>query len=163
MKGIVAYDTYYGNTKTVAEAIAEQIRADGHEVEVRNVREKYPTPPQGDFLFVGGPNRIAHLSRKTKKFVKKLDVAAWKDKPVVVFATIGKLPEEYATEKEKAGVQKWVLAAAPELRDFARGRGLNAVEEVLLVQVKDLKGPLVDGGLELAKEFTHSFLGKLKK
>ncbi len=162
MKGVVAYDTYYGNTRQVAEAIAEQIRADGHEAEIRSVREKYPEPPRGDFLFVGSPNRIKHLSRKTKKFVKKLDLTSWKDKPVVVFATVGKIPGENATEKEKLDAQKWVLAAAPELRDFARARGLNAMEEVLNVQVKDMKGPLIEGGLELAKEFTHKFVGNLK-
>lgn len=163
MKGVVAYDTYFGNTKRVAEAIAEQIKADGHDVEIRNVREKYPTPPQGDFMFVGGPNRMKHLSRKTKKFVKKLDLAAWKGKPIVVFATVGKIPGENATEKEKVDAEKWVLAAAPELRDFARERGLNAAEQVLLVEVKDTKGPLVDDGIEHAKAFTHDVVQTLKK
>lgn len=31
MKGVVAYDSVHGNTKQVAEAIAEQIRSEGHQ------------------------------------------------------------------------------------------------------------------------------------
>ena len=39
MKAVVVYDTYFGNTKRVAEAIVEQLRADGHEAELRDIRE----------------------------------------------------------------------------------------------------------------------------
>ncbi len=82
MKGIVVYDSYYGNTKRVAEAIAEQIKSEGHEAELRSVREDYPSPPQGDFMFVGSPNRMGGVTGRTKRYVKRLDRAVWKDKPV---------------------------------------------------------------------------------
>lgn len=165
MKGVVVYDTYFGNTKMVAEAIAEQIRADGHEAEVRNVREKYPSPPAGDFMFIGGPNRMYHLSRKTRKFVKKVDVATWKDKPVVIYATVSTPPGENATEKQKEDAQRIIFAAAPEVRDMARARGLNVNEDVLLAYVRPdtMKGPLEKGQIEHVKEWTHNYLLKIKK
>ncbi len=87
MKGVVVYDTYYGNTKIFAEAIAEQLRVEGHEAELRSVRERYPAPPQGDIMFLGSPVRMGSASRKAKRHVKKLDKDVWKNKPIVVFTT----------------------------------------------------------------------------
>src|SRR4030065_2742015 len=88
MKGVVVYDTYYGNTKSVAEAIVEQLKVEGHEAELRSVREKYPEPPHGDIMFLGSPIRMGSVTRKVKKYVNKLDKEIWKDKPIVVFTKI---------------------------------------------------------------------------
>lgn len=163
MKIIVAYDTFYGNTKLVADAIAEQAKAEGHEVEVRNVKEDSPSPPQGDVLFIGSPVRIAKVSRPTRRFVKRLDRTAWKDKPIIVFTTTAMAPKADATEKQKQTAQKWAFDVAPKFRDKIRARGLNALDAVLFVEVKDVKGPLVDTGIEKAKQFTHDVLQSIKK
>ena len=163
MKGIVAYDTYYGNTKKVAETIVEQIKAEGHEAELRSIREDYPSPPQGDFMFVGSPNRMGGVTGKTKRFVKHLDLATWKDKPMAVFVTVASPSKDEIAEKEKQSYEKWALRAAPKLRDLAKARGLNAVDSVLAVGVKNQKGPLVDDGLEKTRQFSHEFLQILKK
>lgn len=162
MKGVVAFDTYYGNTKRVAESIAEEIRAEGHEAELRNVRERYETVPRGDFAFVGSPIRIAKTSRRIRRFVKKLDPEAWRGKPIVVFDTIMP-PKEPVKEEEKARAEKWVYGPGKQLRDLARARGLTVHEEVLHVPVKDLKGPLVDDADKIARDFTRGFLQTLKK
>ena len=45
MKAVVVYDTYYGNTQAVAEAIVQELKTEWHESELRSVREKYPAPP----------------------------------------------------------------------------------------------------------------------
>ena len=163
MKGVVVYDTYFGNTKAVAEAIVEQIKADGHEAELRSVREDYPSPPQGDFMFIGSPNRMGGVSGRTKRYVKRLDPAAWKDKPIAVFATVAPPPKGEPTEKQQASYEKWALRAAPKLRDLAKSRGLMAVDLVLTVAVVGQKGPLVADGVEKTKQFAHDFLIALKK
>jgi len=163
LKGIVAYDSYFGNTKIVAETLVEQIKAEGHEAEIRSVKEDYPSPPQGDFMFVGSPIRFGGVTGKTKRYVKHLDLAAWKDKPMAVFATVASPPKGEATEKQKQSYEKWALRAAPKLRDMAKDRGLNAVDAVLSVGVKDQRGPLVDDGLEKTKQFAHDFLQTFKK
>ena len=160
LKGVVAYDTYYGNTKQVAEALAEQIRAEGHEVELRNVRDRSTPPPIGDFMFVGSPVRFKKVTRATKRFVKRLDLAAWKGKPVAIFTTVGEMPGPDVPEKKRRSAERWILPGALEFRDLVRARGLNAVEEVLRVGVKDLKGPLVPGGIEQTRAFAADFLHK---
>jgi flavodoxin len=163
MKAVVVYDTYYGNTKQVAEAIVEQVRSEGYEAELRSVREDYPTPPQGDFAFVGSPIRMYAVTRKTRKFLKKLDKSQWKDKPIASFVTIGK-PKENPTEKEKANFQKISIAPGIEFREMIKEMGLTAYNQVLYVEVKDgWKGPLVDDGIEKTKKFVHEFLMTLKK
>jgi len=162
MKGVVAYDTYYGNTKIVAEAIADQLKAEGHEAELRNVREADPVSMQGDFMFVGSPIRMGSVTGRTKRFVKKLDTAVWRDKPIVVFTTTGMMPKEPATDKQKQSFKKWALNAGIKLRDMAKGRGLSPVESYLWVEVKDSKGPLVDDGVDKTKKFTHEVVQLLK-
>jgi menaquinone-dependent protoporphyrinogen IX oxidase len=163
MKGIVVYDSYYGNTKRVAEAIAEQIRADGHEAELRSLREKYPSPPQGDFLFVGSPVRIARVTRRARKFVKTLDAEAWRNKPVAIFVTVLPSNPNETDPKKKADAEKWVLSPGPKLRDMAKSRGLNVVDKVLMAVVKEVKGPLAEDAVEVAKQFAHEFVETLKK
>jgi len=163
MKGVVIYDTYYGNTKKVAEAIADQITADGHDAELRSLREKYKSPPNGDFMFIGSPIRFAKASRKARRFVKKIDHESWRNKPIAIFVTVAPPQSEPADEKEKASVQKWVYSGGPRLRDLARARGLNVVDRVLQVAVKDTKGPLADGWIEQTKEHVGEFVSAMKR
>jgi flavodoxin len=161
-KGVVVYDTYYGNTKAVAEAIAEQLKTEGHETELRSVRERHSTPPQGDIMFLGSPIRMGSATRRVKKFVKKLDREAWKDKPIVVFTTILLQPEN-ATDKQKESREKYDIAAGRKLIDEARSSGLKAVETHLWIDVKGIKGPLVETGVEKTKRFTHDMILSLTK
>ncbi len=160
MKGIVAFDSVYGNTKQVAEAIAEEIKAQGHEVEVYNLGEKVPRGVTGDFVFVGSPTRMSRMTGRTKKFVKRLDKRTWSSKPVVPFETILALPEDPA---ERAKAEKWTThTAGPRIKELAEKRGLMVSEKVLRVDVKGLKGPLAPDGLNKAREFTHSFIATIK-
>ena len=163
MKGIVVYDSYFGNTKRVAEAIVEQIKSEGHDAELRSVREDNPSSPQGDFLFVGSPVRMGAVTGRTKRFVKRLDRATWSSKPIAVFTTVAHRPEGEPTEKQKASYEKWALRAGPKLRDKAKDRGLNVVDLTLAVEVKGQQGPLADGAIEQTKQFAHDFIQAVRK
>lgn len=160
------YDTYFGNTKRVAEAIVEQLRADGHETELRDIREDSPSPPQGDVLFVGSPIRFGGPTGRIKKFVKKLDKDTWAGKPVVVFTTTGMMPKEPATDKQKQSFDKWALGGGRKLRDLAKAKGLNALDNYLWVEVDqpDSKtATLVPNGIEKTKQYTHDIVQSLAK
>ena len=159
MKGIVAYDSVYGNTKLVAEAIAEQLRSDGYDVELVSVKES-KTAPMGDFMFIGSPTRIGRPTKEAKKFVEDLSVDFWKSRPIVIFDTVGPFPEE----KEKR--EKWLAriekSAASRLRDLARSRGLNIDQELLHFAVTGFKGPLAPDALAMAKDSAHKFVATLQ-
>jgi len=162
MKAVVVYDTYYGNTQAVAEAIVQELRTEGHEAELRSVREKYPAPPQGDLMFLGSPVRWGSVTRKVRKFVNDLDEQVWREKPLVVFTTILLQPEN-ATDAQKESRENYDIAAGHKLRELVRAEGLNAVEDHLWVDVKSLKGPLVEIGVEKTKQFVHDFISTMKK
>ena len=161
MKGVIVYDTYYGNTKLVAEAIAEQLRADGHEAELRSVREKYPAPPQGDIMFLGSPVRMGSVTRRAKKYVEKIDKGNWIDKPIVVFTTILALPPN-PTDAQLQSREKYDVAAGRRLSDMVKSAGLKAFDSQLWVEVTGMKGPLINTGVEKTKQFTHGVLLSLK-
>lgn len=157
VRGLVVYDSYYGNTKLVAEAIARELEAKGHESELRNVRDKYSTPPQGDILFLGSPVRMGSTTKRVKKYAEKLDKSLWSEKPLVVFTTILALPEDPKPEQVESR-DKYDTTAGRKLADHAREEGLNALEEQLCVDVQGLRGPLVEEGLEQTRQFTRQIL-----
>jgi len=160
VKGVVAYDSVYGNTKQVAEAIAEQIRSDGHEVELIALRDEGGVAPAGDFMFVGSPTRMGRMTKKAKEFVEGLDKEHWKSRPIVTFDTVGPLSED--EEKRKKWLSRIDKSAATRMQELARQQGLSVHQEVLHVAVTGFKGPLASDALDMAKEFTHRFISTLK-
>jgi flavodoxin len=158
MKGIVAFDSVYGNTQRVAEAIAEEIRAQGHEAVVYNLGQKVPRLAEGDFVFVGSPTRMGRMTGRTKKFVKRLDRQHFASRTVVPFDTILPVPED--PEKRQKALKWTENGAAPRIKELAAEKGLKVYEQVLRVNVSGLKGPLAPGAIEQAKQFTREFLAK---
>jgi menaquinone-dependent protoporphyrinogen IX oxidase len=163
MKAVVVYDTYYGNTKLVAEAIADELKTEGHEVELRDVKQDYPAAPQGEVMFVGSPIRMGSVTGRVKRYVKRLDKNAWKDKPIAVFTTVASAPKEPLTDKQRKSYDKWALNAGRKLRDLAKAKGLSPLDNYLWVEVRTEKGPLVETGVEKTKQFTREMLQSLKK
>jgi len=153
MKGLVVYDSVYGNTKMVADAIAEQIRAEGHEAVVQSAKDGMPKKLDADFAFVGSPTRMARMTGPAKKFVKKLSKSSWGSKPVCLFDTI--MPGVL----EQKG--RWSGTAAEKLHELAREKGLNAHSPVLHTTVTALKGPLEKDAADKAKAYVKDFLTTL--
>lgn len=154
MKGLVAYDSVYGNTKQIAEAIGEEIRAAGHEAQVMSVKDKLPELSGFDFAFVGSPTRIANASRASKRAVKKLARAPWGSKPLCAFDTI--MPGVL----EQKG--RWGTTAGKVLADLGKKHGLNVREPTLHAYVKEIKGPLADDAVNQARAYTKEFLASLQ-
>ncbi|MDH3364389.1 MAG: hypothetical protein OEM29_00050 [Thermoplasmata archaeon] len=156
LKAVIAVDSVYGNTKLVAEAFKEEIEKAGHEVELINLRKEFRVPSEGDLLFIGSPTRVAKMTAKAKKFVKKLDAAAWSGKTVVVFDTHMPLPDD--PEKQKKAM-KWVEpGAAGRLSVLTAERGLKVHSPPLRFMVSDMKGPLAPGELEKARALAREII-----
>jgi menaquinone-dependent protoporphyrinogen IX oxidase len=161
IRSVIVYESHFGNTKTIAEAIAAELEAAGHEVELRNVRDRHPESPCADIIFLGSPVRMGSVSGRVKRFLGKLDVDAWKGKPIVVFTTTLKLPEN-ATDAQRQSQEKYDRSAGRKLGELAKSAGLDAVEKLLWVEVTGLKGPLVETGIESARLFTRDILRTLR-
>jgi len=159
MNGLIACDSYFGNTLQVAESLAEELRAAGHDVTVVNLHTQKldaRKPPAADagFLGIGGPTRMARMSRRTRSFAKKLDAATAAGRPVFVFDTYGPLDADPAKHQD----DKWFYPGGGErLRTQLTEQGVEVYPEVLRCLVTDMKGPLVTGALESAREFARRF------
>jgi len=155
MKVLVAYHSLYGNTKQVAEAIADQVKSEGHELKLQSVMEGVPEILDFDAMFVGSPTRIAKATGPAKRFVKKVAKSGWGSKPIVFFDTI--MPGVL----EQKGW--WGGTASVKLGELARDRGLSPHASVMHSTVTDLKGPLEKDAVDKAKAAVHEILASLKK
>jgi hypothetical protein len=64
MRALVVYESMYGNTRLVAESIANGLR-DGYEVILRTVGEALEAPAaEVDLLVIGGPTHVHGLSNQ---------------------------------------------------------------------------------------------------
>ena len=87
MKVIVIYDSYFGNTEKVAQAVGQAL-ADGGEVEVLPVSQVSPERLQGvKLIVVGSPTRGFQPSDKMKLFLKSLPPKALAGASVAAFDT----------------------------------------------------------------------------
>ena len=153
MKGMVVFDTSYGNTKAIAQAISETLRESGIDVDALAVKEvKKISAKEHDFLVVGSPTRFGTMSFAIKGFLRKVKSEEWANKSFATFDT-----ENSENIEKKQGSAGEKIAAA--LRDKKMNQLLPALKAV----VYDMKGPLKEGEIDRAKEYARSFAVELKK
>ena len=160
MRGVVAFDSVFGNTRQVAEAIRDELERAGHHAVLLNVRESREVPSEGDFVFVGSPTRFKKMTGRSKRLMRKLDAKTWASKPVFVFDTHSEIPTD-PVEREKA--IKWIEpGAAGRLSAIAEKRGLAVRGPPLRCVVKGMKGPLAEGELDKARTYARGFAESLR-
>ena len=147
----IVYDTKYGNTKLVAEKIAEGIREFKEiETEVNDVKEVDLKKIAGsDAILIGAPNHMGNPSRTIMKFIDQLSKLELKPKGVAVFDTyMGKDFEKAAKKMENRLREK-----IPALKLMTPG---------LSIRVDDMKGPITEGDLPKAIEFGKKIATQLR-
>ncbi len=163
MRGVVSYDSIHGNTKRIAEAIAEEIKSEGHEAELLNVRESGKKEVFGDFLFIGSPTRMGRATREARGFVEGLTIESWENKPIIFFDTVGPLSkEDDKRDKWMERIDEGSKNAAKQLQELARKRGLQVYPKLLHSAVTGFLGPLAPDAEGRVKEFTREFLSTRK-
>src|SRR5512136_2414610 len=101
MKGIVVYDTSYGNTKKIAETIIETLRESGIEVDLFGVKDvKKLGVKNHDFLVLGSPTKFGTMSFAIRFFLGKVKSEEWMNRPFTAFDT------ENPENVEKARIEK---------------------------------------------------------
>jgi flavodoxin I len=85
MKALIVYDSAYGNTETVARAIAESL---GSDAQVRHVRDVgVQDVRQCDLLIVGSPTQAGRPTRPVQEFIESLPSGSLAKVPVAAFDT----------------------------------------------------------------------------
>ena len=151
LSAIVIYESKYGNTKLVAEKIAEGIhQASGVVAEVRELKEVAPEGlAEFDAIIIGSPNHMGGATRGIRKFIDGLARFSFEGKLAAVFdAYIGR-----DVEKAVKKMEKQITDKVPSLSLAAPG---------LSVRVEGMKGPIAEGELPGCLEFGSRIGNQLK-
>ena len=162
MKGLVVFDSYFGNGAQVAAAIADEMRSAGHEARVINLHEEKADQRalagEAGFLVLGGPTRMKHISRRARSFAKSLDAKGWSGRPALVFDTYGPL----SPDPVKNEGNKWLYPGGiADLRKILGEHGLHVFSEDLRCLVLEQRGPLAEGALDNARVITRRFAAQV--
>jgi menaquinone-dependent protoporphyrinogen IX oxidase len=158
MKGMVVYDTSYGNTKSVAEAIAETLKESGMEVDLFYVKDvKKLSAKEYDFLVLGSPTKFGTMSFTFKRFLGKVKGEEWVNKPFAAFDTEN--PENI--ERAQAEDKEW--SAAEKIAEKLKEKKMNQLLPVLKAVVFGQKGPLKEGEIDRAKDYAREVAAKLRR
>jgi flavodoxin len=150
MRALIVFESRYGNTKRVAEAIVEGMRqVEGMETILSEVKDVDLTAVPGcDAIVLGGPNHMGGPTGGVKKFIDKLGALPLEGKWFAVFDTYGGGDFEKATKK----MEQRISEKAPALKKIAPG---------LSIKVQGMKGPISEGELPKCKEFGTTIATKL--
>jgi len=153
MKGIVVYDTSYGNTKKIAETITETLKESGIEVDLLDVKEvKKLSAKDHNFLVLGSPTRFGTMSFAIRSFLGKVKSEEWMNKPFAAFDT-----------ENPENLEKKEWSAAEKIAAKLRDKKMNQLLPVLKALVFGQKGPIQEGEIERTKEYARSLAVKLKE
>ena len=153
MKGIVVYDTSYGNTKIIAETIAETLKESGIEVDLFHVKDaKKLSANDYNFLVLGSPTRMGTMSFAVRGFLGKVKSNEWVNKAFAAFDT--ELPDN---------LEKKEWSAAEKISTKLREKKMSELSPVMRAVVSGQKGPLKDGEVDRTREYAKQLAAKLKE
>ena len=157
MRSLVVYESWFGNTKRVAEEIAAALAQEG-EVELVSVDEGLPPLEDVDLLVVGAPTHVHGLSGKRSREAA-LEQGAEGEPGIGVRDWMEALPAGARGPRAAAfdtRANKPVLLVGSAARGIARRlsrRGYELAAEPQSFFVEGTPGPLEEGELERAGDW----------
>ena len=155
MKALIVYDSVFGNTQQVAEAIGRTLGEQG-EVDVLRAAEAGPEQVSGvELLVVGSPTRAFRPMPTVSGFVKSIPADALQGVRVAAFDT--RLPAETAPAILRFLVGLFGYAAEP-LAKRLEGKGGQPAGPPAGFAVEGTEGPLSEGELRRAEEWARQLV-----
>jgi len=153
VKGVVVYDTSFGNTEKVAETIAGTLKESGIEVDLFDVKDvKRLSGKDYDFLVLGSPTKLGTMSFAIRFFLGRVNGEEWVNKPFAAFDT--ELPDNLANKE-------W--SAAEKIAEKLSEKRMKQLLPVLKAVVLGQKGPLKEGEVERTRDYARELAIKLKE
>lgn len=148
MKGVVIYDSSYGNTKAIAEAIAEGLTEAGVSADMFYVKDvKKLKAADYDVMVIGSPTKMGTMSFSISRFLGKVKEKDWHGKPFAAFDTENPENLENSLKENK----NW--SAAEKIAEKLREKNMKQLRPVLKSLVNDWKGPLLEGEADKARGY----------
>jgi len=152
---LLIYDSYFGNTEKIAQAIGSVL---GEDVPVKRPSDVKVEELSGlEYLVVGAPTRAFRPSDAIKVFLKTIPPGALKGVKVAAFDTRMD-PEGVGNPILKFMAGIFGYAAEPIAKSLVKKGGALVGEPAGFI-VLGSKGPLRDGELERAAEWAKSLMG----
>ena len=157
MKALVVYESEFGNTARVAQAIADAMRsAVGSEdsVDLLHVKDVGPNLPAGlTLLVVGCPTQRFSPMPSTKSFLKRIPNSALRGVQVAAFDTRITEEEFAASGRVVAKLADVFGYAADPIAGRLKKKGGELIALPEGFYVGGTEGPLLEGELERAAEW----------
>jgi flavodoxin len=153
MKAVVVYDSFFGNTEKIAQAIAEALGAP----EAVRVTKMSPDQLSGvELLVVGSPTRAFRPSQETKKLLGSIPSGSLKGVKVAGFDT------GFAIEDTNNPILRFLVRmfgyAAKPISDALAKKGGEVALPPEGFWVTGTEGPLKEGELERAADWAKRIL-----
>lgn len=140
MKALVIYDSVYGNTEKIAQAVGSALGGEG---KVVRVSEANPLSVDAfDMVIIGSPTLGGRPSEPVQNFLAALSETAVKDKKIAAFDT-----------RYSGKFVKLFGYAADRIAESLTAKGGKLVSPPQPFIVTGKKGPLKDGELEKAVDW----------
>ncbi len=149
MNTLVVYDSQYGNTERIAQAIADTLRAFGQAQAVR-VDPAHPVSFQGvDLLILGSPTQGFRPTLAMQFLLGNVSSQALRGLAVACFDT-------------RFRGRLWKSSAAPRMARQLRTMGVEPIiqPESFFVKAMKKEGPLLDGEVERAATWARMLFTK---
>jgi len=151
MKILIIYDSIYGNTEKIAQAIRDGLE---HEVIMLHVKDAHISDVKTcDFLLVGSPTHGGRPMPSISTFLQKIPSGSLINVPVSAFDT------RFAPEEHGIGlrvIMSILQFAGPKIARILMAKGGSFLSEPMGFIVEDKKGPLCEGEIERAKAWAKS-------
>jgi len=151
LNAIIVYESMFGNTKKVAEAIAENLNnIEKIETVIKTAKDVDPMEVLDyDLILIGSPNHMGGPTRDIKKFICKLEKIGLKGKKGATFDT-------YVRKNINKAVRKM------ERKITEKVPGLELITPGLSVKVGGISGPVLEEELPKCNDFANMIITKMK-
>ena len=157
MKGLIVYDSVFGNTGQVAQAMGDALRSQGADFSVLKVDDVKPEDLSGlKWLIVGSPTRKFTSTPATKDFLAKIPRQALKGVRVSAFDTRVDVSEVNSSVLTFF-VKLFGYAAEPIAKGLIKKGGEPGLAPEGFI-VEGAEGPMRNGELERAADWAKQAL-----
>lgn len=147
MKALIVFDSNYGNTKLIAEGIAQELAPDAKAVAVNNLNKN--DLEQMDLIIVGSPINAWRPTQSILWFIYRLNSMVRKGVKVAAFDT---------------RVRSFISGnAAKKIANALSDIGFMVIDKPQGFYVKGKEGPLLSGEIERARSWAKNLRDQMEK
>jgi len=151
MKALVVYDSVFGNTEKIAQAIAGALGETAQLIKVNQIEDDQLN--EVELLLIGSPTRAFRPTEGIVNYLKELPAGSLAGKKAVAFDT--RIPLESIDNKFLRGMVKMGGYADKTITKLLEKKGAEVVASEGFV-VLESEGPLADGELERSAQWAKN-------